>query len=442
LSGAPPDSRETALRHPLMAVGEELKAIAVPGAVFVAAAIAASISQKFSTTLGNFGVFGPYTVLVIGTAIALWFNRGRAFIALISLLVAFIAYRISLTFGQNSFPARAVLTALAIFVPANILFVLMLPERGIAYFRNYRWLLLGVAEILITAWIATAGRSALSGTAWHSALDYWLLRAAPTPLLGRILMVAAFILAVLRAWPHRSPLDVGMVGALVAFFIASQWPKLVVVHGVFIFAAGAILLLAVLQESHRMAFRDELTGLPSRRALQEKLVALGPSYTIAMVDVDHFKKFNDTHGHDIGDQVLKMVGARLAEVDGGGKAFRYGGEEFAVLFPDQGTEEALPHLEALRESIENYRMSVRTDQQRRNEARRDNDRRTMTRSAFALAHPDAPPLRSNRAELLSVTVSIGAAQRTGLLDTPEAVIRAADEALYRAKGAGRNRVGT
>ncbi|HEX7952099.1 MAG TPA: GGDEF domain-containing protein, partial [Burkholderiales bacterium] len=203
---------------------------------------------------------------------------------------------------------------------------------------------------------------------------------------------------------------------------------------------GATLLLAVLQESHRMAFRDELTGLPGRRALQEKLVALGPTFTIAMVDVDHFKKFNDAHGHDTGDQVLKMVGARLAEVAGGGKAFRYGGEEFAVLFPDQTLDEALPHLEALRQGIEHYRMSVRTEQQRRNEARRDNDRRTMTKSAFALAHPDAPPLRSNRAEQLSVTVSIGAAQRGELLDTPELVIRAADEALYRAKGAGRNRV--
>ena len=202
------------------------------------------------------------------------------------------------------------------------------------------------------------------------------------------------------------------------------------------------MLLAVLQDSHRMAFQDELTGLPSRRALQEKLVALGPSYTIAMVDVDHFKKFNDTHGHDIGDQVLKLVGARLAEIDGGGKAFRYGGEEFAVLFPDVTVEEALPYLETLRQSIELYKMSVRTEQQRRSEARRTNDRRTKAQSAFTFDQPAAPPLRSNRPEQLSVTVSIGAAQRTELLDTPELVIRAADEALYRAKGSGRNRVST
>ena len=242
---------------------DELKAVALPAAVLVMAGIAASISQQFSTTLGNFGVFGPYAVLVIGTAIAMWFNRGRAFIALISLLVAFIAYRIAVGFGQDAFPVRAVLTAAAIFVPANILLVLLLPERGIVHFRNYRWLLLGIVEALITAWIATAGYSALSGTSWHAALDHWLLKAAPTPLLGRIFIAAAFTVALIKAWPKRSPLDVGMAGALVAFFIACEWPNLSMVYGVFVFSAGAMLLLAVLQESHRMAFRDELTGLPS-----------------------------------------------------------------------------------------------------------------------------------------------------------------------------------
>ena len=419
---------------------DELKAVAIPAAVLVIAGVAASISQKFPTTLDNFGLFGPLAVLVIGTGIALWFNRGRAFIALISLLVAFIAYRFSLSFGQDHFPVRAVLTAAAIFVPANILLVMKLPERGIVHFRNYRWLLLGIAEVLITAWIATAGHTPLSGTAWHAALDHWLLKATPIPLLGRLLIVAAFTFALIRSWLLRSALDIGMTGALVAFFIASEWPNLPVVYGVFVFAAGAMLLFAVLQESHRMAFHDELTGLPSRRALQEKLVALGPSYTIAMVDVDHFKKFNDTHGHDIGDQALKMVGARLAEIDGGGKAFRYGGEEFAVLFPDMKVEEALPTLESLRQSIELYKMSVRTEQQRRIEARRNNDRRTKTQSAFTFDQPATPPLRSNRSEPMSVTVSIGAAQRSELLDTPELVIRAADDALYRAKATGRNKV--
>jgi len=79
--------------------------------------------------------------------------------------------------------------------------------------------------------------------------------------------------------------------------------------------------------------------LPSRRALIERLPSLGRRYTVAMVDVDHFKNFNDTYGHDAGDQVLRMVASRLGEVSGGGTAFRYGGEEFTILFPGKGGKE-------------------------------------------------------------------------------------------------------
>ena len=187
-----------------------------------------------------------------------------------------------------------------------------------------------------------------------------------------------------------------------------------------------------------MAFRDELTGLPGRRTLEEQLLGLGPVFTIAMVDVDHFKRFNDTHGHDVGDQVLRMVGARLAEVGGGGRAFRYGGEEFSVLFPDKSLEETLPHLETLRTSIENYALVART-QERRQSERADEDRRVKARHESG----NTPRLEAKEIaedQSLSVTVSIGVAERNRRLHTPAIVLRAADDALYRAKEAGRNRL--
>ena len=75
-----------------------------------------------------------------------------------------------------------------------------------------------------------------------------------------------------------------------------------------------ILLAAVVHEAYQMAFRDELTGLPGRRALNERLQRMGRSYVIAMADVDHFKKFNDSHGHDVGDQVLRVVASQLRKI--------------------------------------------------------------------------------------------------------------------------------
>ena len=103
----------------------------------------------------------------------------------------------------------------------------------------------------------------------------------------------------------------------------------------------------------RMAYLDELTELPARRALREKFQKIGGSYTVAMLDVDHFKKFNDTYGHDTGDAVLRMIATKMSRVTGGGLPYRYGGEEFAVIFNGKNREDAIPHLEDLRETIAN-----------------------------------------------------------------------------------------
>jgi diguanylate cyclase (GGDEF)-like protein len=186
---------------------------------------------------------------------------------------------------------------------------------------------------------------------------------------------------------------------------------------------GLILVLSLIETWHGMAYDDELTGLPSRRALNEALTRLGDTYAVAMVDVDHFKRFNDDYGHDVGDQLLRMVGARLAEIGGGGRPFRYGGEEFAVLFPGKDVDQVRDHLEALRRRIETTPFTLRAAG------------RPRTRPEVPL--PGAPRPR------IAVTVSIGiAATGDSAAMTPREVLQAADEALYRAKQGGRNQVRT
>ena len=417
----------------------EIRPFVAPATILLLALVAIAAGRRMPPSLSGLGVYGPYALCVLGALIAMWFNRGRAVLALLSLFIAFAGYELSVFLGGSGFASRAVFTGITLFVPLNMLLLLMLPERGIHFFHNYRWLLLLLVEVLVTSWIASSGNTTLSGTAWHALLNSWMLKAAPVPLLGRLLLVGAFVVALRQLWTQRRPLDIGMAASLVAFFLACQWPGSAGVFPAFVSAAAGILLVSVLQESHRMAFIDELTGLPGRRALEERLVALGPVYTIAMVDVDHFKKFNDTHGHDVGDHVLRMVGARLAEVEGGGKPFRYGGEEFSVLFPNQSVEQALPHLEALRAAIENCTIASRTDDRRKG-SRTSNDRRSnVVQKRNAQAGQDIQAFRKPE-QLLSVTVSMGVAGRSDMLNMPHKVIKAADEALYRAKEGGRNRV--
>ena len=170
-----------------------------------------------------------------------------------------------------------------------------------------------------------------------------------------------------------------------------------------------------------MAFRDELTGLPGRRALNERLQRLGRQYVIAKADVDRFKAFNDTHGHDVGDEVLRLVASRLRKVGGGGRAYRYGGEEFALVFPGRDLEHCLPHLEAVRQAVESYPLQLRDKTNRPKDAAQGRQRRGASSTSTVF-----------------VTVSIGVAERLASQRTPEEVIKRADQALYSAKGAGRN----
>jgi len=155
------------------------------------------------------------------------------------------------------------------------------------------------------------------------------------------------------------------------------------------------------------------------------LDGLSGLYTAAMVDVDHFKKFNDRYGHDVGDQVLRMVATQLAKTPGGGRAYRYGGEEFTLLYSGKGREEVLPHLEEVRKDVEVATFTLR------------HWRRPLKKPVDPGSWKFA---EAQKAKELSVKVSIGVADSTGTDSDPSAVLKKADRALYRAKKAGRNRV--
>ncbi len=400
-----------------------------PLTILIGTALLLAAAPSLPPSLSAIGPVLPWIAMLTGVGLSVLFNRGRTFIAFLSLLAAYAGIELARSAGAQSFPVIAVFTAVTILVPANILFALVYAERGVYQHRNYRWWLIAVAETVAVSWVASAGNNPLSGTAWKDLLDHWLLVAPPTPALGRVMIAAALVAAVWRAWPdppaHKPrPLDVGMASLVVAFFIACEWFSSPGAFSAFIAAAAILLLMALMQESHRLAFHDELTGLPGRRALEERLPGLGPVCAMAMIDVDHFKKFNDTHGHATGDQVLRLVAARLAMVQGGGTAYRYGGEEFAVLFPGRSVDQAFGTLEELRAAIEGYRMKVRSDDRPRDSESGSQQRNDGDESQY---------------KVLSVTVSIGVAQREPGLNAAQA-LRVADQALYRAKQAGRNRV--
>ncbi|NRD72289.1 GGDEF domain-containing protein [Shewanella sp. VB17] len=185
---------------------------------------------------------------------------------------------------------------------------------------------------------------------------------------------------------------------------------------------AVIYLLTVLTDSYFLAYRDELTGLASRRALYTLVLSLSRKYCVAMLDIDHFKKFNDTYGHDVGDQVLKLVASKIAEVAGGGKAFRYGGEEFTIVFSRKDTSSILIHLEEVLTNIENYSITIR-----------DEKRKKQTKKQRSTAQG------KSHKKTVNVTISIGVADHQSN-EAFDQTMKRADLALYRAKKKGRNQI--
>jgi diguanylate cyclase (GGDEF)-like protein len=256
-----------------------------------------------------------------------------------------------------------------------------------------------------------------------------LLPAAVTERVGLldvtvVVGAVAMLLALLARVRWRGSVERALLWAQ-GLVLAAAHPSLAQGESsVLVMAAGFLLSLSVVEQSYSMAYRDELTQLPGRRALMRDLAEMTPPFTLAMVDVDHFKKFNDTHGHDVGDQVLQLVATHLAAAPGA-TAYRYGGEEFTLVFPRRNREESVPGAEAVRVSVQDAEFSLRAwnrPRKRPADAKRKKSRK--------------------RPRKLSVTVSIGLADSTTGDGSPEVILKKADQALYRAKEEGRNRVAT
>jgi diguanylate cyclase (GGDEF)-like protein len=396
---------------------------ATPAAILIAAYLLVPHAGALPASLAGLKIYGPYLVIALGIAVSIAFQRGRALFALLTFAVAQLGRQLYLQPGTPSPIAYTAFAALCLFVPFNLCALGMLRERGIFNAHGAQRAAMLLAQLAFAAWLLRFGKTGFAALVYATLIDTRLFATSPIPQLGLVVIALSFSLALAMWIVKRSSTHLGLAGAVIAFAFAAHGVTSPDTYEVFIAAGALILTVAVMQDTFRMAFRDELTGLPSRRALNERLASLGRRYAVAMLDVDRFKGLNDRFGHDVGDQVLKMVGARLLRVGGGGKVYRYGGEEFTALFPRKSVDEALPYLEALRQDIANYRLALR-DPERTDQPTSVRKRRGTGASGRSVA----------------VTISIGVAESDEQLTTPEDVIQAADKALYRAKNRGRNQV--
>ena len=410
----------------------------VPGGVVFALAFAllhSSVLHGLTPVVNFFYLAAFFSALVLA-----WrFHSSRVFSAIIVMLLAQQALRLFFDGSiQMSARGQAVFELSSFLVPLNFLLLAFIRERGFTVRAIATRLgLLGIQSVFVAVMCRPEYAYALQKLFHSATLKYeWLPRTElpqVTLLVGGVVIILLLVRALL--WPK--PIDAGFVWALISLLMAFHSGASGTAATLYAAGAAIIFTVSIVETSYAMAYHDELTGLPSRRAFHDAILQVTSSYTIAMVDIDHFKSVNDTYGHDTGDDVLCMVASKLSQVTGGGQVYRVGGEEFCILFPGRSAQEALPDLENLRALIESSPFRLRgADRRARG---RGTDRRSVSRSK----RPSGRRVKSVRlagSTGLRITVSIGVARQDEKNAHPNDVIKAADQALYRAKKSGRNRV--
>ncbi|MGH8396918.1 MAG: diguanylate cyclase [Gammaproteobacteria bacterium] len=385
--------------------------------VFVMAAVLAQYSTGFPDT----GILATELValfiLLVALTLSLQFNRSRMFFALLTILIAYGA--LLLRAGSHDDLNRQILAgSLCLFLPLNLICAHALAERGV-FTRYGAWPFIWLSlEIMFVAALLGTHAEIVANALFVEFFKWPMLEATGISQPGLLLLAIGLLWLNDRLIRRHSAELAAFFFSLVAaaIMLHSNQPA---TQAMFVAATGLAFCIAIILESWSMAYLDELTSLPGRRALEEQMRQLGNRYVISILDVDHFKNFNDTYGHDVGDQVLRLVASRLQARTAGGKAFRYGGEEFVLLYPGKNLKEVSSVLEALRAEIE-----ISGFNPRRGERRSGTDTADTT--------DNETPLR--------VTVSIGASDCNDARKDPWSVLKTADRALYAAKNTGRNRI--
>jgi diguanylate cyclase (GGDEF)-like protein len=356
-----------------------------------------------------FTPFLPYLVLLVTAVLASQFNQTR--ITFLCVALALVNLRLSL--GPERPPDELTLISVSLCAVYAIFF--WIRERGLVSKG-------GLLRIVILATLCAVP------LAWRfrTMRSYLPAQSSKAAIVSVVCLSIALLAMLAGRSAVRRVLRPGFVASLVAAHLAltgdgTFWPEDSghAVVSLYMLSAAVLLLFALYSLSWRHAYTDALTGQTNRRALDEALGRLGKQFAIAMVDIDNFKKLNDRHGHQVGDDVLAFMAAQLHK-NRVGKVYRYGGEEFAILCPRKTAADVGPAIDKLRKSIAKSRFVLRAkvrDPKLRNKQ----------------------PKKGKSKRNLKVTVSIGVASSDNKNGSPATVLKAADKALYKAKRDGRNR---
>ena len=365
----------------------------------------------------------PYILLSVAVLLCHTFRQGRMAMVSLTMLVAYFIIQVRLQTPLNTGTTLLELSLLAALVPVTCLLVYAFPDNGVNSKSMFLYALV-VVLFMVWAQLIVSHFHAGGFESWSEGVLFTVRDFSKLPFSLVLYSLCLLGLTSILVLVYNRSIDVVVYSAILLSSSTFIFFDIQYISSTMFSLSGILIIVYVMSASHDMAFNDQLTNIPGRHALEVDMKHLGRKYSMAMVDIDHFKKFNDTYGHDIGDDVLKLVARILRETTGGAKAYRYGGEEFTIIFKGKNTEQAKEHLQVLISEIQNYDMIIR------NTHDRPDDHEVGMQKRGKNGKPT---------KVVNVTVSIGLSDST-TTKQPEEVLKLADNALYKAKETGRNKL--
>ncbi|MDH5464495.1 MAG: GGDEF domain-containing protein [Thiovulaceae bacterium] len=383
-----------------------------------------SITKQWIVPPESFGMLHIllFVMNAFGLTLALLFGRTTLFLLLLLFLTLGV---ITETFDYlrhahfqvwKSTPVGTMIDiVIQLFLPPFIVLLAWFENRAIFSFAGVlRLILIAIFPLLVVIWLYAPYSLGINEILMF---DFVILPEIGIAHITLLVWALSFGSLYILIFVHKEHFKTIFLVALFGTILTASLPKTLDYYLLFSALFSLLSIFFIISNSYYMAYIDELTGIKGRRAMNEALIRLGNKYSIVMVDIDHFKKFNDTYGHDIGDEVLKLVAKLINKVTGGAEAFRWGGEEFAMIFNGKTAQEVFSHADAVRQAIELHPFYIRDPD-------RPEDKPEM---------PKGHPVKE-----VQITVSMGIGQRTKEDFDVEAVMKKADDLLYVAKEAGRN----
>ena len=393
--------------------------------LFLLAILLAGMNNVILVTDSNLGFASnlPYILLSVAVLLCHTFRQGRMAMVSVTMLVAYLVIQVRLQTPLSTGTTLLELSLLAALVPVTCLLVYAFPDTGVNSKSMFLYALVLVL-FMIWAQLIVSHFHAGGFESWSEGLLFTVRDFSKLPFVLVLYSLCLVGLTAILVLVYNRSIDVVVYSAILLASSTFIFFDVQYISSTMFSLSGTLIIIYVMSASHDMAFNDQLTNIPGRHALEVDMKHLGRKYSMAMVDIDHFKKFNDTYGHDIGDDVLKLVASILKETTGGARAYRYGGEEFTIIFKGKHAEQVEEHLQTLVSEVHNYDMTIRNAKERPD----NHDEGIKKRGK-----------NGQSAEVVNVSVSIGLADST-TTKHPEEVLKLADQALYKAKKTGRNKL--